>query len=302
MGGDSYDREVVSVAGGASQSQAAQQALSQRSFADALNPLNKKVACAAATPVVVALDISGSMSDWPKIFYDKLPMFYGQLILQGYVPDPALSFAAFAGGKPLQASDFGQGTSCDDIIKQLYLCGGGGDGEPYADAAYFYQSDQVSFTNTAGKPYFFFTGDEPMGSFAAKLESNVKSTIDPGSEGPFDPQVVWDRLKEKYHVFHVAKPGAAGVKEEWQRILGKDRVLCLQTPKAVVDCILGAIAITSGERTHEEYTEDLKERGQTEDRQREIQVALACIPVPTPASSESASHAHLFSDKRPRHD
>lgn len=291
MGGDSYDREVVSVAGGAQQSQAATQALAQRSFAAALHPLNKQVVCAAGTPVVVALDISGSMSDWPKIFYDKLPMFYGQLVMQGYVPDPALSFAAFAGGKPLQASDFAQGTACDDLIKQLFLCGGGGPGEPYADAAYFYQSSQVSCTGAVGKPFFFFTGDEVMGEFGHKLEQNVRATIDPNSEGPFDLQLVWDNLKAKYHVFHVAKPGARGVKEEWQRILGADRVLCLATPKAVVDCILGAIAITSGARTHAEYVEDLKERGQTEERQREIAAALACIPAAAPAPSTMAPPA-----------
>jgi hypothetical protein len=38
-------------------------------------------------------------------------------------------------------------------------------------------------------------------------------------------------------------------------------------PKAVVDCMLGAIAIVTGERTLEEYIEDLEERGQTEERQ-----------------------------------
>ena len=34
------------------------------------------------------------MGEWPKIFYDKLPMFYGQLICQDYVPDPVLLSAS----------------------------------------------------------------------------------------------------------------------------------------------------------------------------------------------------------------
>lgn len=281
MGGDSYCRETVTgVTSGTSGSQAAASAMSSRNFADALKPMKKSIYCDSGTPIVICLDISGSMGEWPKIFYDKLPMFYGQLVLQEYVPDPALSFSAFAGGKPLQASDFAQKTACDDLIKQVYLCGGGGDGEPYADAAYFYQSNQVEFgPQVRSKPYFFFTGDEVMGSFGRKLEDNVRKTIDPDSCGPFDLMEVWNNLKAKYHVYHVAKPGASGVREEWESILGKERVLMLQTPKAVVDCILGAIALTSGARTLEEYTEDLKERGQDESRQREVRQALAGLPA-----------------------
>merc|ERR1719235_2671820 len=113
-----------------------------------------------------------------------------------------------------------------------------------------------------------------MGSFGKQLENNVKKYIDPDADGRWDDlQGLWDRLKEKYHVFHVAKPGGSGVREEWEQILGKDRVLMLQTPKAVVDCILGAIAITSGARTIEEYGEDLKERGQDDERQKEVLLA-----------------------------
>lgn len=28
-------------------------------------------------PIVFALDVTGSMGDWSKIIYDKMPMFYG---------------------------------------------------------------------------------------------------------------------------------------------------------------------------------------------------------------------------------
>jgi len=30
-----------------------------------------------ANPIVVAIDVTGSMGDWTKIIYDKMPMFYG---------------------------------------------------------------------------------------------------------------------------------------------------------------------------------------------------------------------------------
>jgi len=44
-------------------------------------------------------------------------------------------------------------------------------------------------------------------------------------------------------------------------VLGEERVLKMNNPKACVDVMLGAIAITSGARTLEGYINDMKERG-----------------------------------------
>ncbi len=40
-------------------------------------------------------------------------------------------------------------------------------------------------------------------------------------------------------------------------------MLDVQTPKACIDIILGAISITSGARTLKSYIADMEERGQT---------------------------------------
>lgn len=293
MGCDGYEREVVSVApsGGGGGGGASNAMKSSSTFHDDLRPMKRNIKCNAGTPIVLALDISGSMNEWPRIFFDKLPMFYGQMVMQDYVPDPALSFAAFSGGYQLQATDFVQKGDCDVALQKMYMSAGGGDGEPYADAAYFYASDMVQFgPDVKGKPYFFFTGDEVMGSFGQQLEKNVKSSMDPDAQGPFDDlQGLWDKLKEKYHVFLVEKPGAAKVHPEWVRILGEERVLTLKTPKAVVDCILGAIAVNSGARTLEEYREDLKERQQSEERQIEVVAALQVMTSLAPSKDAKAS-------------
>lgn len=216
-------------------------------------------------------------------------MFYGNLVMQGYVDDPALSFAAFAGGKPLQASDFKQKGDLDTVIKSMYLCGGGGDGEPYADAAYFYQSEQCVLKNPKGKPYFFFTGDEGMSSFKSQLRSNVIATMNPNPPGTTDADQVWINLMNRYHVFMVAKPFTqARYAADWARILGPERVLSLQDPKAVVDCILGAIAIASGTRDLDGYIKDMVDRGQDVGRQKEIRAALAGLPTLYPPKTAPA--------------
>jgi hypothetical protein len=50
-----------------------------------------KLKCKQKHPIVVVIDVTGSMGNWTKIIYDKMPMFYGQIMMQGYLTDPALS-------------------------------------------------------------------------------------------------------------------------------------------------------------------------------------------------------------------
>lgn len=84
------------------------------------------------------------MGDWTKIIYDKIPMFYGQIMQQGYLTDPALSFCAIGDAKtdkaPLQVADFGQGKEIDEKLSKLWLedGGGGNQKESYELAAFFY--------------------------------------------------------------------------------------------------------------------------------------------------------------------
>lgn len=70
------------------------------------------------------------MGDWSKIIYDKMPMFYGQIMMQGYLQDPAISFCAIGDAKmddvPLQVTSFGQGKQIDEVLSKMYLEGGGG--------------------------------------------------------------------------------------------------------------------------------------------------------------------------------
>jgi len=54
--------------------------------------------------------------------------------------------------------------------------------------------------------------------------------------------------------------------EKWVSWVGEDHILNLPDAKAVVDIVLGAIAITSGSRNWESYLHDLQERGQSNER------------------------------------
>lgn len=240
-----------------------------------------KIETFSRSPIIFGLDVTGSMGEWVKIIYDKLPMFYGQLLLQKYLEDPAISFCAIGDHEcslaPLQVTPFSQGLEIDDQIKKLFLEGGGGGNskESYELVSHFYLN-HIDLKNCQF-PFLFITGDEVF--FEAITPDAVKKVI--GSQISQDIASVssFKDLCQKYNVFHIRKPYGDPQKEKemvklWSQAIGPERILDVKTPKACIDVILGAIAITSGSRNLEEYIQDMKNRGQTPERVKEVTRAL----------------------------
>mmetsp|Transcript_20033 Transcript_20033/g.14741 ORF Transcript_20033/g.14741 Transcript_20033/m.14741 type:complete len:86 (+) Transcript_20033:126-383(+) len=76
-----------------------------------------KLVSTVKNPIVICIDVTGSMGDWSKIIYDKMPMLFGQLLIQGYVQEPALSVSGIGDANAdygaLQIGEFGQGNQLD---------------------------------------------------------------------------------------------------------------------------------------------------------------------------------------------
>lgn len=233
-------------------------------------------------------------------------MFYGQIMMQGYLKDPSVSFCAIddtLDRAPLQVTDFGQGVQIDQLISKVYLEKGGSgtesEHEAYELSAFFYLQ-QCELENVA-LPYFFITGDEHfyqrinkkvlekiMGnvpyepkkevSFFSKVKKFFGGSNNEDNEN-FSSLEIWKELKKKFNVFHLHKPYIRqklqkGELDDWVQALGEEWILELQTPKAVIDVILGVIALTSGSRTMEEYIKDMETRGQSAERIEEVKYSL----------------------------
>jgi 8-oxo-dGTP pyrophosphatase MutT (NUDIX family) len=293
MGGSDYDRPTYSAPvaqsrGSTAFSAAAQTALGQRSLHVDLDPRVKELECkAGTTPIVVAVDVTGSMGNWTKIIWDKLPMFYGQLKMQGYCVEPSMSFAAvgdaLTDSAPLQVGNFAQGLEIDNVVGKVWLEGRGGanDKESYDLAAYYY-AEHVKVLDAAAKPFFFITGDE--GLHGDIQSEKVKSWLPSGDKHvrELTTRQIFQELQQKFHVFHLKKSyhkqdKDVAILEQWADCVGADRILSLTDPKACVDIMLGAIAIVTGSRTLDEYIEDLKERGQDDQRRTEVREALKAV-------------------------
>lgn len=173
----------------------------------ATSPKSRDIKTSAKTPIVIAMDVTRSRGDDSKILYDKLPMLYGQIMMQNYVKEPALSFAAIGDIPcndigPVQVCDYAQGNDLDDWIKKLWLEeGGGGTGEEsYEMMAYFYANHSTLECNKDNnKGFFFITGDESYYKLVNKDE--VKKVIGDDIPESMSTQYVFKKLQQKYNVF-----------------------------------------------------------------------------------------------------
>ena len=227
MGGGYYDRDVglteVSVGGsGTAFTEAAAAAMSRTTAHPDLFPRGRVLQCPNKSPIVVAMDVTRSRGNDSKMVYDKMPMLYGQIMMQGYLEDPAISFAAIGDASsgdraPLQVCDFATGTDLDAWLTKLWLEeGGGGTGRESYELAAFYYARRTELAGDRG--FFFFTGDE--GFYPQLTRDQIAQHLvgDAGGAGSavarrfeklelgaqtVDARAAFTELAKKFHVFFI---------------------------------------------------------------------------------------------------
>ena len=275
MGGNFYDRVMDTTSSN-----------SVNGYGKPLDPLldplqykNTNIVSTTRHPIVFALDVSGSMSDWPQIIYDKMPMFYGQIMMQGYLTDPSISFCAIADLDDdicMQTSRFSKASDIDEQLTKISLGGGSGPTtrcEAYELPAHFY-TYMCDLTN-CHMPFFFLTCDENYHTILGR--DQVIKFLGRDPETDVQGKKIFQKLMTKFNVFIIKKLyGDISESEEyemWEDTVGKNRVLRISNPKACIDLILGAIAVTFG-LTLEKFVDDMRTRGQTEERIKEVSESL----------------------------
>jgi len=272
-GGSYYDRDVTykgrrNLRGF---SDLAEEKISQSRVNAAVLPKSRKLYSTCKSPLVYAFDVTGSMGDLPLIIWDKMPMIAGQLMMQEYLEDPMMSLAAIgdviSDSAPVQICDFSPIRSLDEWLERLWREGGGGGQakESYEFTAYFYS--RLYDMEGAATPTLLFTGDE---GFREKLTSAELQEHFGGEHESVDTARIFEELKEKFNgnVFLVHPTFTLNygmdtdriIIAQWQELLGKERVILLESSLAIADVTLGIFALASGSRTLDEYIEDIRNR------------------------------------------
>ncbi|HOX29692.1 MAG TPA: hypothetical protein P5080_00345 [Candidatus Paceibacterota bacterium] len=230
------------------------------------------------TVVIIIIDYTGSMGNDAYIIRDKwavlwreLEMYLGSvLVCVGSVND------AHSDKYPLQVAGLARGGAGIGELLKLYRqprSGGGGWQESYELAAHYLVNNVE--TREPKRSFVFFFADE--GFYPQVSPTQVAQYIG-GKAKETDSMEVFRQLSEKFNTYLVHRRyGDSDIDAEivalWSAALGDEHVLRLETPNAVVDYILGVVALHSG-RTLEQYDQEMKDRDQDPERRAEVCLAL----------------------------
>lgn len=222
-------------------------------------------------PIILALDVTGSMHDIPqKLIQTGLPHLISGII-EGGVESPALLFLAVGDHKsdrePLQISQFESGDEeLDQWLERIYLegNGGGNGGESYSLAHYVAARIAVtdSFEKRGVKGLLITIGDEP--NHKDYPSAALKNITGNGDVSAFTDTEILAEAQEKWEVYHInpRSNSRSSTDGYWGEILG-DKYISVgdvseiaDTVKNIVlkmnDAIPGTTASTTSEEVKEE--------------------------------------------------
>jgi len=227
------------------------------------DPRGKRLETESENPILVAVDVTGSMAHWPAEIFDRLPLLYQTL--SQYRADVELSFAAIGDATcdrfPLQVTDFARGAELDEQLAALYGEGGGGGGarESYELFGWFAQN-RVK-TPAAEKPFLIIYGDE--GFYEKVNKDQVRHYLGAEIEKAVSARDVFSDLMKRYEVYLLRKTYGNGEEEkkilaQWEDALEPQRILAIQDEERAVDLALGLIARSWGR--FEDFEANMKAR------------------------------------------
>lgn len=217
-------------------------------------------------PVVVGIDTTGSMSDWPKTFFNKLPLLYAEAVK--YLPGCEISFQAIndyhadTEAVALQPAPFEKEAKLDECIGQLYPYGGGGANQVESYDIFAAYNTLMQTPKSIIKPIVIILGDEaPYSNIPEEVATQY------GLETT-DTEEIFRRLHDKCDVFLIRKKyfgsnSDTRIIKKWKdtALMENERILTLDDPNRVVDVILGVLGIISGKEA--EFTDEITTRQTT---------------------------------------
>jgi len=200
-------------------------------------------------PLVVMVDVTGSMGRWPATMFSKMP--YLEIEGKEYLGDDMeISFGAIGDHKtgskyPVQTAPFTSGLDLAKQLEWLVVEGGGGANqqESYLAGALYYASN-CEMPNATRKPLFVFVADESPYDSISVADAKRVSKVDIARS--MTAKQVFALLQEKFSVYLVYKSYSPASRATWASLIGEDHIADLDDADRVVDVIFGIMAKETG--------------------------------------------------------
>ncbi len=213
----------------------------------------------APTPVIIGLDVSGSMGRVVDAMHKGLGTVFEEIIKRGPVSDPHVLAMAIGDmdydRSPVQATQF----EADPVVvgkqvEELHLerGGGGNNHESYLGPLYFALMRTKCDAFTEGrKGYIFTMGDE--GPQTVLTKEQIERWFGDQPKQDFAAEELIAAVERNWHVFHIIVkegsfqqyPEAARANEAWRKLLGQ-RVIELSDHTKAAEVIISTIEVIEG--------------------------------------------------------
>lgn len=212
-----------------------------------------------STPVIVALDVTGSMGAIPhELIQGNLGTLMEELLARKPVPDPHLMFMGVGDvvydTAPLQATQFEADVRIAEQLRQIFLEGGGGGNncESYQLPWYFAATRTAidSMAKRGKKGYLFTLGDEPPPEVLTAEQ--VQQVFGSKAERDYTSEELLAMAERNYHVFHIIieqghhyRHSGNEVRRKWTDLLGQ-RAIGLSDYTRLAEVIVATIQANEG--------------------------------------------------------
>jgi len=235
---------------------------------------HKRIRTETANPLIVAIDVTGSMASWPYEIFNRLPLLYNTL--SQYRPDVEICFAAIGDAAvdrwPLQVTTFASGFDLEQLLGSLYGEGAGGDApESYGLFAHWVNT-HVEIPNAQETPFLIVFGDVTMHQRVPAAQ--VRHYLGDSLQGDVDSLAAWQQVAQTWNTWFLRRPtGKRGdqVDTQWGQAIGEQKVFRIEDEQRAVDYAMGLVARAWG------YFGDFQDNMRA--RQDEGKVAQVSKPI-----------------------
>ncbi len=213
-----------------------------------------------STPIIIALDVTGSMGVIPEyMIKEGFGTLVGEIIKRAPVSDPQIMFMGVGDANcdraPLQVTQFEPDIKAAEQLKDIWIEHGGGGNRfesyelPWYFAAMKTRLDCVDKGRRKG--LLFTIGDEeaPPGLTVAQLKKYLGDDV----AQDMSSRDILAKVEQMYDVFHViveqgshCRAARSAVFNSWNELLGQGRVLPLADYTKLSEVLVSAIEVHEG--------------------------------------------------------
>lgn len=251
---------------------------------------SKVVSSSSANPLIIAVDVTGSMASWPAEIFDRLPLLYNTL--SQYREDLEICFAAIGDTScdrwPLQVTPFARSFDLEQLLGSLYGEGGGGDApESYGLFAHWVNT-HVEVPKAQEQPFLIVFGDITM--HPKVRASEVRKYLGDTPHADVDALEAWRRVCQSWNTWFLRRPGGKRgdeVDQQWSRAIGGQKIFHIEDEQRAVDYAMGLVARAWGH--FEDFRKNMRAR-QSEDKVAAVSKPIEMIcpkcggPIPVAAA------------------